>query len=180
MTEAHSFVSRGPPGQQAAATPAPTEGAGPPGLSGRCRRSHPLPGSCQHAPAFRQRLDGSLPCPPLKQRQSQRPKRRPRRSSANVPTLLSPSCFHAAEPQHRPFQIYPAQLVVARSLLSQVCSIADSGTQNLDLGRFCKVDFLVLLPPSHVLFHQVALRIRQSGLCVFQGRLSHLLDTLNV
>lgn len=105
---------------------------------------------------------------------------RPRRSSANVPTLLSPSCFHAAEPQHRPFQIYPAQLVVARSLLSQVCSIADSGTQNLDLGRFCKVDFLVLLPPSHVLFHQVALRIRQSGLCVFQGRLSHLLDTLNV
>uniref|UniRef100_A0A672GJP1 Uncharacterized protein n=1 Tax=Salarias fasciatus TaxID=181472 RepID=A0A672GJP1_SALFA len=47
------------------------------------------------------------------------------------------------------FQIYPAQLNVARSLLSQVCSIADSGTQNLDLGRFCKVDFLVLVPPSH-------------------------------
>lgn len=73
------------------------------------------------------------------------------------------------EPQHRPFQIYPAQLVVARSLLSQVCSIADSGTQNLDLGRFCKVDFLVLLPPSHVLFHQVALRIRQSGVLVDLG-----------
>lgn len=82
MTEAHSFVSRGPPGQQAAPTPALTEGAGPPGLSGRWRQSHPLPGSCQHAPAFRQRLDGSLPCPPLKQRQSQRPKQTAGRSAA--------------------------------------------------------------------------------------------------
>ncbi|KAG7246404.1 hypothetical protein CRUP_005710, partial [Coryphaenoides rupestris] len=29
--------------------------------------------------------------------------------------------------------------------------------------RFCKVDFLVLVPPSHVLVHQTAHRIRQSG-----------------
>lgn len=79
-------------------------------------------------------------------------------------TFLSP-CFHAAEPLHKLFQIYPTQLSVARSLLSQVCSIADSGTQNLDLGRFCKVEFLVLVPPSHVLVHQTAQRIRQSGLC---------------
>lgn len=67
------------------------------------------------------------------------------------------------------FQIYPAQLSVARSLLSQVCSIADSGTQNLDLGRFCKVDFLVLVPPSHILVHQTAQRIRQSGVLVDLG-----------
>lgn len=61
------------------------------------------------------------------------------------------------------FQILPPQLSVARSLLSQVCSIADSGSQSLDLGRFCKVDFLVLVPPSHVLMHQTTERIRQSG-----------------
>ncbi|KAG7525431.1 hypothetical protein JOB18_026742 [Solea senegalensis] len=67
------------------------------------------------------------------------------------------------------FQIHPTQLRVARSLLSQVCSIADSGTQNLDLGRFCKVDFLVLVPPSHVLVHQTAQRIRQSGVLVDLG-----------
>ncbi|XP_014889980.1 GREB1-like protein isoform X7 [Poecilia latipinna] len=70
---------------------------------------------------------------------------------------------------NRVFQIYPAQLTVARSLLSQVCSIADSGTQNLDLGRFCKVDFLVLVPPSHILVHQTAQRIRQSGVLVDLG-----------
>uniref|UniRef100_A0A3Q4GXQ4 GREB1 like retinoic acid receptor coactivator n=1 Tax=Neolamprologus brichardi TaxID=32507 RepID=A0A3Q4GXQ4_NEOBR len=71
--------------------------------------------------------------------------------------------------QEAGFQIYPAQLNVARSLLSQVCSIADSGTQNLDLGRFCKVDFLVLVPPSHILVHQTAQRIRQSGVLVDLG-----------
>ncbi|XP_068196041.1 GREB1-like protein isoform X1 [Antennarius striatus] len=70
---------------------------------------------------------------------------------------------------HKVFQIYPTQLSVARSLLSQVCSIADSGTQNLDLGRFCKVDFLVLVPPSHILVHQTAQRIRQSGVLVDLG-----------
>ncbi|XP_072297007.1 GREB1-like protein isoform X3 [Eucyclogobius newberryi] len=67
------------------------------------------------------------------------------------------------------FQIYPTQLRVARSLLSQVCSIADSGTQNLDLGRFCKVDFLILVPPSHILVQQTAQRIRQSGVLVDLG-----------
>lgn len=67
------------------------------------------------------------------------------------------------------FQIYPSQLRVARSLLSQVCSIADSGTQNLDLGRFCKVDFLILVPPSHILVQQTAQRIRQSGVLVDLG-----------
>ncbi|XP_030629772.1 GREB1-like protein [Chanos chanos] len=67
------------------------------------------------------------------------------------------------------FQIHPPQLSVARSLLSQVCSIADSSSQSLDLGRFCKVDFLVLVPPSHVLVHQTARRIRQSGVLVDLG-----------
>lgn len=76
-----------------------------------------------------------------------------------------PLYFLVAELLSKVFQIYPTQLSVARSLLSQVCSIADSGTQNLDLGRFCKVDFLVLVPPSHILVHQTAQRIRQSGLC---------------
>ncbi|KAM6918711.1 GREB1-like protein [Xenentodon cancila] len=81
---------------------------------------------------------------------------------------MSPSS-DTAELLNKVFQIYSSQLSVARSLLSQVCSIADSGTQNLDLGRFCKVDFLVLVPPSHVLVHQTAQRIRQSGVLVDLG-----------
>uniref|UniRef100_A0A8C2BSJ2 GREB1-like protein n=1 Tax=Cyprinus carpio TaxID=7962 RepID=A0A8C2BSJ2_CYPCA len=67
------------------------------------------------------------------------------------------------------FQIHPPQLSVARSLLSQVCAIADSGSQSLDLGRFCKVDFLILVPPSHVLVHQTVQRIRQSGVLIDLG-----------
>ncbi|XP_077374607.1 GREB1-like protein [Festucalex cinctus] len=67
------------------------------------------------------------------------------------------------------FQIFPTQLSVARRLLSLVCSIADSGSQNLDLGRFCKVDFLVLVPPSHILVNQTAQRIRQSGVLLDLG-----------
>uniref|UniRef100_A0AAR2KX77 GREB1-like protein n=1 Tax=Pygocentrus nattereri TaxID=42514 RepID=A0AAR2KX77_PYGNA len=67
------------------------------------------------------------------------------------------------------FQINPPQLSVARSLLSLVCGIADSGSHSLDLGRFCKVDFLVLVPPSHVLLHQTARRIHQSGVLVDLG-----------
>ncbi|KAK3545633.1 hypothetical protein QTP70_008545 [Hemibagrus guttatus] len=73
------------------------------------------------------------------------------------------------EPLSETFQIYPPQLTVARSLLSLVCGIADSNNQNLDLGRFCKVDFLVLVPPSNVLLHQTARRIRQSGVLVDLG-----------
>ncbi|XP_017327908.1 GREB1-like protein isoform X1 [Ictalurus punctatus] len=73
------------------------------------------------------------------------------------------------EPLSEVFQIYPPQLTVARSLLSLVCGIADSNSQSLDLGRFCKVDFLVLVPPSNVLLHQTARRIRQSGVLVDLG-----------
>ncbi|XP_048886273.1 GREB1-like protein isoform X3 [Brienomyrus brachyistius] len=67
------------------------------------------------------------------------------------------------------FRMYPTQLDVARRLLSQVCSIADSGSQSLDLGRFSQVDFLALLPPSKVLAHQTARRIRQSGVLLDLG-----------
>uniref|UniRef100_A0A9J8BEF9 GREB1 like retinoic acid receptor coactivator n=1 Tax=Cyprinus carpio carpio TaxID=630221 RepID=A0A9J8BEF9_CYPCA len=63
----------------------------------------------------------------------------------------------------------PFLSLVARSLLSQVCAIADSGSQSLDLGRFCKVDFLILVPPSHVLVHQTVQRIRQSGVLIDLG-----------
>uniref|UniRef100_A0A3P8W038 GREB1 like retinoic acid receptor coactivator n=1 Tax=Cynoglossus semilaevis TaxID=244447 RepID=A0A3P8W038_CYNSE len=90
---------------------------------------------------------------------------RRRKGQMHVSLMVTP----VGELLTKVFQTYPAQLRVARSLLSQVCSIADSGTQNLDLGRFCKVDFLVLVPPSHVLVHQTAQRIRQSGVLVDLG-----------
>ncbi|XP_069476984.1 GREB1-like protein isoform X2 [Ambystoma mexicanum] len=67
------------------------------------------------------------------------------------------------------FQIYQPQLVVARKLLSQVCSIADSGSQSLDLGRFSKVDFLILVSRSEVLVQQTLQRIRHSGVLVDLG-----------
>ncbi|XP_048387819.1 protein GREB1 [Stegostoma tigrinum] len=66
-------------------------------------------------------------------------------------------------------QIHPVQLAVARKLLSHVCAIADSSTQNLDLGSFEKVDFLILLPPSEVAYQQTVLRVRQSGILVELG-----------
>ncbi|XP_069742407.1 protein GREB1 isoform X3 [Narcine bancroftii] len=61
-------------------------------------------------------------------------------------------------------QIHPIQLAMARKLLSHLCAIADSGTQNLDLGSFEKVDFLILVPPSEVAYQQTVLRVRQSGI----------------
>ncbi|XP_041043354.1 protein GREB1 [Carcharodon carcharias] len=66
-------------------------------------------------------------------------------------------------------QIHPVQLAVARKLLSHVCAIADSSTQNLDLGSFEKVDFLILVPPSEVAYQQTVLRVRQSGILVELG-----------
>ncbi|KAM6219966.1 GREB1-like protein isoform 2-T2 [Rhynchocyon petersi] len=67
------------------------------------------------------------------------------------------------------FQIYQPQLTVARKLLSQVCAIADSGTQSLDLGHFSKVDFIIIVPRSEVLVQQTLQRIRQSGVLVDLG-----------
>ncbi|KAJ8408182.1 hypothetical protein AAFF_G00264100 [Aldrovandia affinis] len=70
------------------------------------------------------------------------------------------------DPVSEVFQIYPPQVMVAHRLLSQVCSI---GSQSLDLSHFGKVDFLILVPPSQVLTHQTAQRIRQSGLLTDLG-----------
>ncbi|XP_055092500.2 GREB1-like protein isoform X4 [Symphalangus syndactylus] len=67
------------------------------------------------------------------------------------------------------FHIYQPQLTVARKLLSQVCAIADSGSQSLDLGHFSKVDFIIIVPRSEVLVQQTLQRIRQSGVLVDLG-----------
>uniref|UniRef100_A0A8C1JL85 GREB1-like protein n=1 Tax=Cyprinus carpio TaxID=7962 RepID=A0A8C1JL85_CYPCA len=78
--------------------------------------------------------------------------------------------IHSQEaPLLSPDAIIKLNICVARSLLSQVCAIADSGSQSLDLGRFCKVDFLILVPPSHVLVHQTVQRIQQSGVLIDLG-----------
>ncbi|XP_043938160.1 protein GREB1 [Protopterus annectens] len=67
------------------------------------------------------------------------------------------------------YQIRPVQLAVARKLLSHVCAIADSSTQNLDLGSFEKVDFLIFVPPSEVTYQQTVLRILHSGILAELG-----------
>lgn len=66
---------------------------------------------------------------------------------------------YGLEPHH----IRPFQLAVAQKLLSHVCSIADSSTQNLDLGSFEKVDFLICIPPSEVTYQQTLLHVWHSG-----------------
>nr|XP_029506134.1 protein GREB1-like [Oncorhynchus nerka] len=60
-------------------------------------------------------------------------------------------------------EVRPIQLVVARKLLSHVCAIADSSTQNLDLGSFDRVLFLICVPPSEVTFQQTVLHLWNSG-----------------
>lgn len=60
-------------------------------------------------------------------------------------------------------EVRPIQLAVARKLLSHVCAIADSSTQNLDLGSFDRVGFLILVPPSEVTFQQTVLHLWSSG-----------------
>ncbi|XP_066453282.1 protein GREB1 [Eleutherodactylus coqui] len=63
-------------------------------------------------------------------------------------------------------QLRPSQLAVAQKLLSQVCSIADSSSQNLDLGSFEKVDFLICVPPSDVTYQQTLSHVWSSGVLV--------------
>ncbi|XP_045579351.1 protein GREB1 isoform X1 [Salmo salar] len=60
-------------------------------------------------------------------------------------------------------EVRPIQLVVARKMLSHVCAIADSSTQNLDLGSFDRVHFLICVPPSEVTFQQTVLHLWNSG-----------------
>ncbi|XP_061478733.1 protein GREB1 isoform X3 [Rhineura floridana] len=66
-------------------------------------------------------------------------------------------------------QIRPFQLAVAQKLLSHVCSIADSSTQNLDLGSFEKVDFLICVPPSEVTYQQTLFHLWHSGVLLELG-----------
>uniref|UniRef100_A0A8D0G277 Growth regulating estrogen receptor binding 1 n=1 Tax=Sphenodon punctatus TaxID=8508 RepID=A0A8D0G277_SPHPU len=85
-------------------------------------------------------------------------------ASVNKPTTLDITgaavCTSYNIDRH---QIRPFQLAVAQKLLSHVCSIADSSTQNLDLGSFEKVDFLICVPPSEVTYQQTLLNIWHSG-----------------
>ncbi|XP_012504350.1 PREDICTED: protein GREB1 [Propithecus coquereli] len=68
-----------------------------------------------------------------------------------------------------PHGIRPFQLAVAQKLLSHVCSIADSSTQNLDLGSFEKVDFLICIPPSEVTYQQTLFHVWHSGVLLELG-----------
>ncbi|XP_058407761.1 protein GREB1 isoform X4 [Diceros bicornis minor] len=68
-----------------------------------------------------------------------------------------------------PHCIRPFQLAVAQKLLSHVCSIADSSTQNLDLGSFEKVDFLICIPPSEVTYQQTLFHVWHSGVLLELG-----------
>ncbi|XP_017657979.1 protein GREB1 isoform X2 [Nannospalax galili] len=68
-----------------------------------------------------------------------------------------------------PRGVRPFQLAVAQKLLSHVCSIADSSTQNLDLGSFEKVDFLICIPPSEVTYQQTVFHVWHSGVLLELG-----------
>ncbi|CAH2246097.1 Hypothetical predicted protein [Pelobates cultripes] len=78
----------------------------------------------------------------------------------------SPTCLSYNLEWH---QIRPTQLAVAQKLLSHVCSIADSSTQNLDLGSFEKVDFLICVPPSEVTYQQTLSYLWSSGVLIEVG-----------
>uniref|UniRef100_A0A2K6EFX7 GREB1 like retinoic acid receptor coactivator n=1 Tax=Propithecus coquereli TaxID=379532 RepID=A0A2K6EFX7_PROCO len=86
----------------------------------------------------------------------------PQEAAAMIPT-------QSLDLDNETFQIYQPQLTVARKLLSQVCAIADSGSQSLDLGHFSKVDFIIIVPRSEVLVQQTLQRVRQSGVLVDLG-----------
>lgn len=90
--------------------------------------------------------------------------------------MVAAHCAHraslgalAAGYHQEPRGIRPFQLAVAQKLLSHVCSIADSSTQNLDLGSFEKVDFLICIPPSEVTYQQTVFHVWHSGRGTLQG-----------
>ncbi|XP_034153100.1 protein GREB1 isoform X2 [Esox lucius] len=89
-----------------------------------------------------------------------RPTTRPTDRPADGPETPQDSCseYHVAWREVRPIQ-----LAVARKLLSHVCAIADSSTQNLDLGSFDRVHFLICVPPCEVSFQQTVLHLWNSG-----------------
>ncbi|KAJ1077756.1 hypothetical protein K5549_011083 [Capra hircus] len=86
--------------------------------------------------------------------------------SASLDVGEAPACtsYHL-----EPHRIRPFQLAVAQKLLSHVCSIADSSTQNLDLGSFEKVDFLICIPPSEVTYQQTLFHVWHSGVLLELG-----------
>ncbi|XP_059516506.1 protein GREB1 [Myotis daubentonii] len=94
----------------------------------------------------------------------------PTAASVTKPMSLAvggvPACTSSGrEPQ----RIRPFQLAVAQKLLSHLCSIADSSTQNLDLGSFEKVDFLICIPPSEVTYQQTLFHVWHSGVLLELG-----------
>ncbi|NWV14800.1 GREB1 protein, partial [Ptilonorhynchus violaceus] len=91
-------------------------------------------------------------------------------ASANKPTAVNGTgtavCTSYEIERH---QIRPFQLAVAQKLLSHICSIADSSTQNLDLGSFEKIDFLICVPPSEVTYQQTLFHLWHSGILLELG-----------
>ncbi|KFW04133.1 Protein GREB1, partial [Fulmarus glacialis] len=91
-------------------------------------------------------------------------------ASVNKPTALNgtgaAACTSYEIERH---QIHPFQLAVAQKLLSHICSIADSSTQNLDLGSFEKIDFLICVPPSEVTYQQTLFHLWHSGILLELG-----------
>ncbi|NWX59338.1 GREB1 protein, partial [Promerops cafer] len=91
-------------------------------------------------------------------------------ASANKPTAVNgggTAVCTSYEIEHH--QIRPFQLAVAQKLLSHICSIADSSTQNLDLGSFEKIDFLICVPPSEVTYQQTLFHLWHSGILLELG-----------
>uniref|UniRef100_A0A8C4LPM3 Growth regulating estrogen receptor binding 1 n=1 Tax=Equus asinus asinus TaxID=83772 RepID=A0A8C4LPM3_EQUAS len=84
-------------------------------------------------------------------------------------SLTASSVTKSASLDVEPHCIRPFQLAVAQKLLSHVCSIADSSTQNLDLGSFEKVDFLICIPPSEVTYQQTLFHVWHSGVLLELG-----------
>uniref|UniRef100_G1NSU0 Growth regulating estrogen receptor binding 1 n=1 Tax=Myotis lucifugus TaxID=59463 RepID=G1NSU0_MYOLU len=94
----------------------------------------------------------------------------PTAASVTKPMSLDVSGALACTSSGRePPRIRPFQLAVAQKLLSHVCSIADSSTQNLDLGSFEKVDFLICIPPSEVTYQQTLFHVWHSGVLLELG-----------
>ncbi|KFP79475.1 Protein GREB1 [Acanthisitta chloris] len=91
-------------------------------------------------------------------------------ASVNKPTAVNGTgtavCTSYEIERH---QIRPFQLAVAQKLLSHICSIADSSTQNLDLGSFEKIDFLICVPPSEVTYQQTLFHLWHSGILLELG-----------
>ncbi|XP_069462058.1 protein GREB1 isoform X2 [Ambystoma mexicanum] len=87
-------------------------------------------------------------------------------TSATMEANGSASCTSYNVEWHH---IRPSQIAMAQKLLSHICSIADSSTQNLDLGSFEKVDFLICVPPSEVTYQQTLFHLVHSGLLLELG-----------